>query len=62
MAEAPPTAGLDDVEAAIEDEVARRRERLAAGDCPSCRTAREAGDAFCRRCGTALDVLQEARS
>jgi hypothetical protein len=53
---------LDDVEAAIEDEVARRRERLAAGDCSTCREAREAGDAFCRRCGAALDILQEARS
>jgi hypothetical protein len=60
--EAPSTAGPDDVEAAIEDEVARRRERLAAGDCPSCTAAREAGDAFCRRCGAALDVLEEARS
>jgi hypothetical protein len=53
---------LDDVEAAIEDEVARRRERLAADDCQTCREAREAGDAFCRRCGAAVDVLQEARS
>jgi hypothetical protein len=53
---------LDDVEAAIEDEVARRRERLAADDCQTCREAREAGDAFCRRCGAAIDVLQEARS
>jgi hypothetical protein len=61
--EAQPTvAGPDDVEAAIEEEVARRRERLAAGDCRSCSAAREAGDLFCRRCGAALDVLQEARS
>ena len=58
VAEAPPDAAENQLEAEVRAARARRAERQPApGFCPQCGASRQATDRFCAKCGAALAVL-----